>query len=133
MAASSVVNGNDIGVYVEGSLIGCLTGATFNSKNMEVDVTCKDNGGAKAVLPAGNESTISFEGLFNPASTYGSQELMTVHANKTRVWVKMGDNTNLTITGYCYLNEMTWTAPLNAGSVFSGVFTFDGGYTFSET
>lgn len=133
MAASSVVNGNDIGVYVEGSLIGCLTGATFNSKNLEVDVTCKDNAGAKAVLPAGNEATISFEGLFNPASTYGAQELVTVHVNKTRVWVKMGDNTNLTVTGYAYLNEMTWTAPLNAGSVFSGVFTIDGGYTNSQT
>jgi predicted secreted protein len=129
----AVLNGNDVGIYVEGTLIGCLTNATFSSTNEEIDVTCKDNDGARQVLPGGRTWTIGFEGMFNPASTYGLQELFSVHDDRTRVWVKMGDNTNLTVTGYCYLNQIDWEGPLNAGSTFSGTFTGDGEYTFSTT
>jgi predicted secreted protein len=129
----AVINGNDVGVYVEGTLIGCLTNATFNSSNEEIDVTCKDNGGARQVLPGGRTWSIAFEGFFNPSSSYTLDDLMDVHVDKTRVWVKMGDNTNLTITGYCYLNDITWEGPLNAGSTFSGTFSGDGAYTYSNT
>ena len=64
----AVLNGNNIGVYVGGQLIGCLTNATFNSTNNTIDVTCKDNNGDRAILPSGNTATVDFEGLFNPSS-----------------------------------------------------------------
>lgn len=38
----AAVNGNDVGIYVHGQLIGCLTNATFSAQNQEIDVTCKD-------------------------------------------------------------------------------------------
>lgn len=57
----AVVNGNDVGVYVEGQLIGCLTNATFTSTNNEIDVTCKDNSGARQVLPGGQQWSVGFE------------------------------------------------------------------------
>lgn len=129
----AVINGNDIGVYVENQLIGCLTSASFDSTNQEIDVTCKDDDGARKVLPGGNQASIAFEGLFNAASTYGLQELMAVHANRTRVWLKIGDQTNLTITCFAYLNTINFTGPLNAGTTFSGTFTVDGEYTYSTT
>lgn len=129
----AVLNGNDIGVYVGGTLIGCLTNATFSSQNEEIDVTCKDNDGARAVLPGGNTATIAFEGFFNPSSTYGFNDLIAVHQNGTLVNIKMGDNTNLTVFANAYLNTLEWTAPLNAGSTFSGTFSITGQWTYSET
>lgn len=128
----AVVNGNDIGLYVEGQLIGCLTSSSFESQNEEIDVTCKDNGGARQTLPGGNQSSMPFDGFFNPASTYGLEDLVAVHYNKTRVWVKQQYDT-LTITGYAYLNTLNWSAPLNAGSTFSGTFTVDGLWSYSTT
>jgi len=129
------VNGNDVGIYVEGSLIGCLTNATFSSSNEEIDVTCKDNDGARAILPGGQTAEITFEGYFDPAATYGFQDLVAINKNRTKVWVKMSyDGTDsLTITGYAYLNQIEWTGPLNAGSTFSGTFTIDGGWNYSIT
>lgn len=130
----AVINGNDIGVYYENQLIGCLTSSTFSSTNSEIDVTCKDDGGARKVLPGGNQASVSFEGLFNSTSTYGLQELMAVHLNKTRVWIKMGDEATLTVSAaYAYLNTLEWTGPLNAGTTFSGTFTIDGTWTFTTT
>jgi hypothetical protein len=129
------VNGNDIGIYVENQLIGCLTNATFSASNEEIDVTCKDNSGARAILPGGQTAEITFEGFFDPAATYGFQDLVGVNKNRTRVWVKMqyAGTDALTITCYAYLNQIEWTGPLNAGSTFSGTFTVDGGWTFTIT
>jgi predicted secreted protein len=131
--ATTIVNGNDIGLYVGGVLIGCLTSSTFNSANEEIDVTCKDNGGAKQVLAGGNTSSIDFEGFFNPAATYGFNDLIAIHKNKTEVNIKMGDNTNLTVFALAQLLTINWTAPLNAGSTFSGTFAISGAWTYSET
>jgi hypothetical protein len=129
------VNGNDVGIYVEGVLIGCLTNATFSSSNQEIDVTCKDDSGARKILPGGQTGEITFEGFFDPAATYGFQDLVDLNKNRTRSWVKMyyAGTDALSITCYAYLNQIELTAPLNAGSTFSGTFTIDGGWTYSIT
>lgn len=122
----AVVNGNTIGVYVSGTLIGCLTNASFNSTNTTIDVTCKDNNGARAVLPSGNQATIEFEGLFNPAATYGLSDLIDAHSNKTLCTVAIGDETNVYVNASAYLNTLSFTGPLNAGTTFSGTFEITG-------
>lgn len=129
----AVINGNDIGLYVEGTLIGCLTSSSFSSQQQEIDVTCKDNSGARQVLPGGNQAEFSFEGMFNATATYGFADLVAVHANRTRVWVKMLYDGELAVTCYAYLNQIEWSAPLNAGSTFSGTFTVDGSWSYSTT
>jgi len=130
-----VVNGNDIGLYVNNQLIGCLTSANFSSTNQEIDVTCKDDDGARKVLPGGQSSEISFDGMFNPAATYGFQDLVALNANRTRVFIKMSyDSTDsLTVSAYAYLNKIEWSGPLNAASTFSGTFTIDGEWSYSIT
>ena len=132
----AVVNGNDIGLYVNNQLIGCLTSNGFNSQNEEIVVTCKDNNGARQVLPGGNQSSMPFASNFNPSSTYGFRDLLAVHKNKTRVGVKMELNTSgetVFVTGYAYLNKLDWSAPLNAASTFSGEFTVDGEWSYGTT
>lgn len=133
MAASTVVNGNDVGLYVEGLLIGCLTSNGFSSTNDEIDVTCKDNNGARQILAGGNQAELTFEGFFNPAAGYGFTDLLAVHKNKTTVWVKMEVTDEVAITAFAKLNTLSWNGDVNAGSTFSGTFTIDGEWTFSTT
>lgn len=129
----AVVNGNDIGVYIGGVLIGCLTSNTFNSQREEIVTTCKDNNGAKTVLLGGLDASVDFEGNFNPASTYSFGDLVALHKNKTEVSLAFGDNTNLTIHAQALLPTLSWSGPLNAASTFSGKFTVTGEWTYSET
>lgn len=131
----AVANGNDILLYVEGQAIGCLTSNNFSSTNTEIDVTCKDNNGARQILSGSNQAEFAFNGFFNPAAGYGFQDLVAVHLNKTRVWVKMmlDGSDSLTITCYARMNKLDWGADLNAGSTFSGTFTVDGLWTYSIT
>lgn len=132
----AVINGNDIGVYVGGQLIGCLTNATFNSTNTTVDVTCKDNSGQRAVIPSGNSATIEFEGLFNPSSTYGLEDLLQIHKNKTEITVAIGNSnyastSTIHVTAQAYLNTLSFTGPLNAATTFSGTFELTGAWTYN--
>lgn len=129
----AVINGNNIGVYVGGQLIGCLTNATFNSTNNTIDVTCKDNNGDRAILPSGNTATVDFEGLFNPSSTYGLTDLLDIHKNKTEVSIGIGDQTTLTIYAQAYLNTLSFSGPLNAGTTFSGSFEITGTWVKYES
>ena len=107
MAASTVVNGNDVGLYVEGQLIGCLTSNGFNTTNTEIDVTCKDNNGARQILAGGNESEFTFEGMFNPASGFGFVDLLAIHTNKTTVEVKQLLDDQLAIVAFAKLNTLS--------------------------
>jgi predicted secreted protein len=122
----AIVNGNDVGLYVNNQLIGCLTGCDFSSSNEEIDVTCKDNNGARQVLAGGNTSSFTFDGNFNPASTYGFSDLVTIHKNKTLVGIKQAYSTSQSVYAYAYLNELSWSGPLNAASTFSGTFSVTG-------
>jgi hypothetical protein len=129
----SVVLGNTVGVYVNNVLIGCLTNNSFSSTNEEIEVTCKDNNGARQVRGGSNSAEMPFEGNFNPAATYGFEDLVGVHKNKTLVGVKQFDTeSGFYITGYAYLNSLEWTGPLNAASTFSGTFTVSGEWNYGS-
>ena len=128
----AIQNGNDVGLYVNNQLIGCLTGCTFTSSNEEIDVTCKDNNGARQVLAGGNTSSYDFQGNFNPASTYGLGDLVAIHKNKTLVGVKQAVGTALRVSAYGYLNELSWEGPLNSASTFSGTFSVSGEWEYIE-
>ena len=126
----AIVIGNTVGIYVNNQLIGCLTNNSFSSTNEEIEVTCKDNNGARQVRAGSNTSEMTFEGNFEPASTYGFEDLITVHKNKTLVGIKQADSeSGLWIAAYGYLNTLEWTGPLNAASTFSGTFAISGEWT----
>lgn len=129
----AVQNGNDVGVYVGGVLIGCLTGASLETSREEIDVTCKDNGGDKAIILGGTTSSVSFNGNWNPASTYGLDDLFTIFEDGSEVSLGFGDHTNLTVYGQAYLQSLTWEGPLNAASTFSGKFSITGTISITTT
>ena len=129
----AVINGNSVGVYVGGVLVGCLTGATLDTSREEIDVTCKDNDGDKAVLLGGTTTTVSFTGNWNPSSTYALDDLFTIFDGATQVSLGFGDQANLTIYTQAYLQQLTWEGPLNAASTFSGSFSCTGSFTIDNT
>lgn len=119
------VKGNSLLVYVNDVAIGCLDDNEFQSTNEEIDTTCKDNDGQFTSLPGGNNANISFSGTFETASNYGWDELVSIHKNKTEVAVRMGIAGSGGAYIQCasaFLNELTWSGPLNAKTVFSGRF-----------
>lgn len=129
----AVLNGNSVGVYVGGTLIGCLTGASLTSSRTEIDVTCKDNNGDRSVILGGAVTNITFNGLFKPDASYGVEDLWDLFIAGSEVSLAYGDLTNLTLYTQAYLSEMTWDGPLNAGSTFSGKFSATGSLTKTET
>lgn len=130
----AVVIGNTIGIYVNNVLIGCLTSNSFTSTNEEIPTTCKNNNGAYQFRPGSNTAEMPFEGNFDPASTYGLIDLLSVHKNRTRVGVKQYDTeSGLYITGYAYMPTLEWTGGLNEASVFSGTFKVDGEWAYGNT
>lgn len=119
------VKGNSLLVYVNDVAIGCLDNNEFQSTNEEIDTTCKDNDGQFTSLPGGNNATITFDGTFETSATYGWDELVLIHKNKTEVAVRMGiagSGGSYIQSTSAYLNQLNWSGPLNAKTVFNGSF-----------
>lgn len=129
----AVLNGNDVGIYIGGTLIGCLTGASLQSSREEIVVTCKDNNGDRAVILGGATTNITGNGFFVPDASYGFEDLWDIYIAKTEVSVAFGDRTNLTIYSQGYVQEIGWEGPLNAGAAFSFKISTTGTLTKTET
>jgi predicted secreted protein len=129
----AVLNGNDVLIYIGENAIGCLTNATFSSTRDEVEVTCKDNDGARQVIGGSLSATITFEGFYNPASSYTVDDLLALHQANTEINWHFGDNENLTLHGLGTITQLEYSAPVNAGTTFSGTIAVSGSYTYSTT
>lgn len=130
---ANVINGNDLHIYVGGTQIGCLTNASWSSTRVEIDVTCKDNNGDRAIIVGGATTEVSFDGLFKPDSSYGLEDLTDLYLAKSEVSLAFGDLTQMTLYQQAYLQSLTITGPLNAGANFSGKFSATGTTTKTET
>jgi len=129
------IKGNILLVYVNDVAIGCLNNNEFSSTNEEIPAVCKDNDGAYDSLSGGNTATITFDGTFDTDATYGFDELIAIHKNKTEVAVRMG----VAAAGGTYvhaaraaLNTLNWSGPLNAATVFSGTFNIRGTWNYGN-
>lgn len=129
----AVVNGNDIMISVDGDVIGCTTSSGFESTKEVIDVTCKDNNGARQVLLGSLSSTLNFDGLWNPASGYGVEDLLELHKAGTTVEVKFGVTSTLVITAQARLSTISLTGAVNAGATYSGTFEVDGEWDLGTT
>jgi predicted secreted protein len=128
---AGILNGNDLLVYIAGVAIACTDGCTFQSDNEEINVTCKDNNGAKQVLSGSNSWSITCSGKWKFDAAYGAVDLLNAHKNKETVTIKMGTSTSgdTYVTGSAKINSFTWEGPLNDGATFNVTFTGTGEYT----
>ena len=85
----SIINGNQLLVFINGQVIGCTDNCELQSDKETIDATCKDNNGARQVLSGSQTWTITASGKWDFASTLGPTQLYATHKNGTRVGIKM--------------------------------------------
>lgn len=133
MATTGTVKGNLVGVYIADDsdpvgydLIACGTNASLNITNDMIETVCKDNDGARSVLPGQQSINITIEGL-TAFDNVGRTELFASVQNKTQLTLRYGSG----VTGdpyvqvNAYITSFEETAPLNDSTSFSVSFDCD--------
>ena len=130
MATTGTVKGNLVGVYIQdGStfdLIACGTNASLNITNDMIETVCKDNDGARSVLPGQQSINITIEGL-TAYNNVGRTQLFASVKDKTQLTLRYGSG----VTGdpyvqvNAYITSFEETAPLNDSTSFSVSFDCD--------
>ena len=134
MATTGTVKGNLVGVYISDGvtptpgydLIACGTNASLNITNDMIETVCKDNDGARSVLPGQQSINITIEGL-TAFDNVGRTELFASVKDKTQLTLRYGSG----VTGdpyvqvNAYITSFEETAPLNDSTSFSVSFDCD--------
>ena len=127
MATTGTVKGNLVGVYINDSgtysLVACGTNATVNISNEMIETVCKDNDGARSVLPGQQSITMTVEGL-TAYDNVGRTELIDAALDKTELTLRYGSGVNgdpyLQVDAF--ITSFEESAPLNDSTSFSVSF-----------
>lgn len=127
MATTGTVKGNLVGVYINDagtySLVACGTNATVNISNEMIETVCKDNDGARTVLPGQQSITMTVEGL-TAYDNVGRTELIDAAIDKTELTLRYGSGVNgdpyLQVDAF--ITSFEESAPLNDSTTFSVSF-----------
>jgi predicted secreted protein len=129
MASVGAVIGNEIGIYmnVDGAmrLIAAGQGATFSADRQVIDVTSKNNSGARAIKMGGKSVNFTFNGNISfdetTSTTHGYEKMLNAWNNATSVTVRF--STNVTGDTYiqcsAYIANISGDAPVNAVGTYS--------------
>lgn len=137
----AIINGNQLLVFINNQAVGCTDNCELNSGKETIDVTCKDNNGARQVLSGSQTWTITCSGKWDFASTLGPTQLYAVHTAGANVGIKMAitdtggteESGKSYFIGYAKLNTFNIAGPLNAGATFNLTFEGDGTLTIGTT
>lgn len=108
MATVGTFNGKLIGVYVDGTLIGCATSGTLRVEADQIDATCKDSDSWGAALTGRRSWGMDCDALIKFDATEGLEEAIDYILNETTVVLKFSTE----VTGDTY-----WTGSAIATSV----------------
>jgi len=135
MATTGTVKGNLVGVYILDAdasgdtnydLIACGTNASMNISNEMIETVCKDNDGARSVLPGQQSVTMTIEGL-TAYDNVGQTHLFAAAKDKTQLTLRYGSG----VTGDPYIQVNAFitsfeeSAPLNDSTSFNVSFDCD--------
>lgn len=133
MATTGTVKGNLVGVYISDGaatpsydLIACGTNASLNISNEMIETVCKDNDGARSILPGQQTVSMTIEGL-SAYDNVGRTELFAAAKDKTQLTLRYGSG----VTGDpfvqvdAYITSFEETAPLNDSTSFNVTFDCD--------
>lgn len=137
----AIINGNQLLVFVDGIAIGCTDNCELSSQKETIDVTCKDNNGARQVLSGSQSWSITAGGKWDFASALGPQALYNSHKAGTRLGIKMAitdtagseESGKSYFIGYARLNTFNIAGPLNSGATFNLTFEGDGALSIGTT
>jgi len=132
MATTGTVKGNLVGVYIQDAdgsgdtnfdLIACGTNASLNITNEMIETVCKDNDGARSVLPGQQSISITVEGL-TAYDNVGREHLFDAVKDKSELTLQYGSG----VTGDpyvqvdAYITSFEESAPLNDSTSFTANF-----------
>jgi len=135
MATTGTVKGNLVGVYILDAdasgdatydLIACGTNASLNLTNEMIETVCKDNDGARSVLPGQQSISISIDGL-SAYNNVGRTELFASAKDKTNLTLRYGSGVvgDPYVQVNAYITSFEETAPLNDSTSFTVSFDCD--------
>jgi len=134
MATLGAFNGTLMGLYIDGTLLGCSTSFDLNINAAEIDTTCKDSAGDKAILPGLRDWSVSADGVMTLDGATSAEYLHGLITARTEINIKMSTDTSG--DGYWhgegYITNLTITAPMEDKVTFSCSFVGNGALSLSD-
>ncbi len=128
------VSGNLFLIYLDGVAIACSTEASMSLTNEKIEVTCKDNDGAKTYTLGGQDTTFSVGGIFQ-FDNNGIDDLSDMAINKTVGTVRFGTDVvgDFFFEMEAIISDLQITAPLNNVTTYTCTFDAYGPLTKGVT
>jgi len=127
----AVQNGTDVLLKIGGTLINATTNHEINLSVDMIDVTTKDSNGSKEYIAGEDDGTITVEGNYDPAATYGWSELFAALTGKASAALIFGlqdvSDTAYSLNGL--LMNLTLSGPKNEAGTWSAEFQKTGAVT----
>jgi hypothetical protein len=119
-------SGNSIFIFVDDVAIACLTNASMNLTNNQIETVCKDDDGAITYLPGSQDWSMAASGNTKTGTgiVVGRDELRRIAKTKETVELRYG-STNVDDSfwlGNGFLNTWDETDDVNAASTWSASF-----------
>ena len=133
MATTGTVKGNLVGIYISDGastpsydLIACGTNASLSITNEMIETVCKDNDGARSVLPGQQSVNMTIVGL-TAYDNHGRTELFAAAKNKTQLTLRYGSGVNGDpyVQVDAFITSFEESAPLNDSTSFNVSFDCD--------
>lgn len=131
MATTGAVDGNALLLYMEGNAIACTTEAQFQFSRTLIEITCKDNNGAKQYKVGGTDGTFSVSGIWKFDAAYGVEDLATAFLAGTQLTARWSTDE----TGDFYLQaeviitDFSGAANVNESATYSATLQITGTIT----
>jgi len=124
----AILNGTLIKLYDGSTPIAKLTSSDMNLESEMLDVTNKDSGGDKEVMPGNRSYSFSAELFNDPAETYNLEDLVTKYQAGTAITMKLSSEVTgqKKFTGTVYINNISLSTPQGQASTVTVEFTGSG-------
>lgn len=112
-----VVNGNVLLLFINGDPVACSTNVEISYTNELIEVTCKDNDGAKQYLLGSGDWTLTCDFFWKFDAAFGADELWDLALNKTECEASFSNENagDFRLVGDALITSINGVAPLNNG------------------
>jgi predicted secreted protein len=124
------VKGNALLIYHEGVAIACTTAASFSLSNEQIEVTCKDNDGARQYTFGAQEWSFTVGGIFQ-FDNVGIDLLSDMAIDKETATIRFGTDVigDFFLEGECIISDLQIEANLNESATYTATLTGTGPIT----
>lgn len=133
MATTSVFNGTNLILQIEGTTVGHTTSCTLSLNNDLPEATTKDSNGFQEVIAGVISGEISFDGLVDYSDTANAIEMADYLLARTQITCVFGTEEagDAVYTAEGYLSSVEQSAEMESPVSYSGSITLTGAITKS--